>query len=610
MSKVIENLFKASNHDSDQGKARSYGQKIAKILAIVVVIVGILVTIGWVLDIGTLKSISPNWVTMKLSTAVSFIFSGVTLYFITRIQEGKSAAAQVALPASGLIIFLFMITLLVSVFAGIRTGIEDLFIKETGEAVETTTPGRPSVATIINFILIITTCIFALSDSTKFKKSLSWIGAIVAAVGGLSVVGYAVNSPVLYYSIEDVSTAMALHTSILFVMLGVGLILLPTRQEPERAEYMKLRTKLISLFWIVSIIPIIFVGTLSYSVARDLTSTGTLGNSILIIGAVTAVTIGIFGFLISKSITKPIMRLRDAANEISRGNLDFDVNIKSNDEVGHLASKFDAMRQNIQMRTKMLEDTNAKLLQNEQKLQRAHEQLIEADKAKGEFSAMISHELKTPLVPIRTYSELLLDGTLGELSEKQKEKLQILYDNAVRLSNLIQDILDIYKLELGKMKFNMQAVSVKEIIDVCVNAFMLTARGKGIALESVIQEDAKLKCDASRIIQVLNNLVSNAIKFVPQHTGRIEISAGSDGNSVVFSVKDNGIGIPKEKQENLFKKFYQVDTSLGRRVGGTGLGLAIAKGIVEAHNGKIWVESEERKGSIFSFSIPEEVRIN
>ncbi|MGI0019834.1 MAG: sensor histidine kinase, partial [Nitrososphaera sp.] len=152
------------------------------------------------------------------------------------------------------------------------------------------------------------------------------------------------------------------------------------------------------------------------------------------------------------------------------------------------------------------------------------------------------------------------------------------------------------------------------LLERSVTAFKPAADAKDVRLESVIVEGEReegwlqLNCDPDRIHQVLCNLISNAIKFVPPHDGKIEVSAipSIQASSIVFSVKDNGIGILPEKQQNLFAKFYQVDTSLTRNVGGTGLGLTIAKGIVEAHGGKLWVESEQTKGSIFHFSIPME----
>ena len=247
-------------------------------------------------------------------------------------------------------------------------------------------------------------------------------------------------------------------------------------------------------------------------------------------------------------------------------------------------------------------------------LNAAAEKLQEADRSKEEFSSMITHELKTPLVPIIGYGNLLLEGRLGGMTMQQREKIQIMYSNAMRLSKLIQDVLDVRKLDMGRMNLAKQQVPVRELLERSVNAFKPMADSNGVKLESIIAdgEDAeKLQsyCDPERIHQVLCNLISNAIKFVPPHDGKIEVSAApsiQDSSVVVFSVKDNGIGIPPEKQKNLFTKFYQVDTSLTRNVGGTGLGLTIAKGIVEAHGGKMWVESEQAKGSIFHFSIPME----
>lgn len=241
-------------------------------------------------------------------------------------------------------------------------------------------------------------------------------------------------------------------------------------------------------------------------------------------------------------------------------------------------------------------------------------QLKEVDAAKEEFAAMITHELKTPLVPIVGYSELLVDGTLGELSPIQKEKIKLMHESAVSLSKLISDLLDIRKLEMGKMKFDMVDTPVRDIVGPAVESFRPLAESKQIGLTGTVQEDSKgsdgrrltLACDPKRLQQVLNNLLSNAIKFVPAKTGRIEVLARkrSDSGFVEFAVKDNGIGIPEEKQPLLFRKFYQVDTSLRREVGGSGLGLAISKGIVEAHGGKIWFESKPGLGSTFYFSIP------
>lgn len=250
------------------------------------------------------------------------------------------------------------------------------------------------------------------------------------------------------------------------------------------------------------------------------------------------------------------------------------------------------------------EKLNNQLKSTNKKLHAYAKKLKEVDVAKEEFSSMVTHELKTPLVPIQGYCGMLLDGTFGELTEKQKEKIKIIYNNSQRLLALIQDILDAHKLELGKVRLHKEEIDARLLVHQCVNTLEPSANEKGIQLVRNVDTNLKLKCDQKRILQVLNNLVGNAIKYVREKDGRIEVSAKQYNGSVVFSVKDNGIGIPRDKQENLFKKFYQVDTSLTRQPGGTGLGLAICKGIVEAHEGRIWVDSEEDKGSTFYFSIP------
>src|SRR3989338_5446739 len=223
-------------------------------------------------------------------------------------------------------------------------------------------------------------------------------------------------------------------------------------------------------------------------------------------------------------------------------------------------------------------------------------------KQKDEFSTMIGHELKTPLVPILGYSELLLSGDMGKLTETQNNSVKTIFDNATRLLRLIQDMLDVRKTELGKLNLDIRDVNAKEIIAQCLTAFKTTSQSKEITLVDNSQ-DIPLQCDFERIIQVINNLLSNAFKFTPQKYGKIEVGAKIDNDSVIFSVKDNGIGIPKEKQANLFKKFYQVDTSIKRSALGSGLGLAICRGIIESHKGKIWLESEAEKGTIVYFSI-------
>ncbi|NWG37710.1 sensor histidine kinase [Nitrososphaera sp.] len=291
-------------------------------------------------------------------------------------------------------------------------------------------------------------------------------------------------------------------------------------------------------------------------------------------------------------------------------------NVRLTDKLEDVNEELKTLNQNLKGDKARLESLSSELKSKNEHLEYLAKeldlkatQLKEMDAAKEEFAAMITHELKTPLVPIVGYTELLVDGTLGELTPVQKEKIQLMHDSAVSLSGLISDLLDIRKLEMGKMKFDVLETPVKDIVGQAVGSFLPLAKSKQIALTYTAAPDGggsdlMLSCDPKRIQQVLNNLISNSLKFVSEKTGVVQVTARRNSNSVEFAVKDNGIGIPEEKQARLFSKFYQVDTSLRREVGGSGLGLAISKGIVEAHGGKIWFESTPRVGSTFYFSIP------
>ena len=206
---------------------------------------------------------------------------------------------------------------------------------------------------------------------------------------------------------------------------------------------------------------------------------------------------------------------------------------------------------------------------------------------------MISHELKTPLTPLKMYAEMLLKiRSMGELNEKQLKAMKMILRSISQLELLVNDIFDVYKLDIGKLQLNKKVVQVASLVKEKMSELGLLMRDKQIQFNAEIippSEKVNVLCDPRRIGQVLANLIKNSVDFVPDKGGRITIrtEAGyskqtNDGNSnyVVFTIEDNGSGIPFEKIINLFKKFYQVDTSTKRKHGGTGLGLAICNGIV------------------------------
>ncbi len=223
---------------------------------------------------------------------------------------------------------------------------------------------------------------------------------------------------------------------------------------------------------------------------------------------------------------------------------------------------------------------------------------------KNEFVSTVSHELRTPLTSIKGYVDLIVDGEAGEINEIQREFLEIVQENSDRLVSLINDMLDISRIESGRIHLKVEPIEITDLIVGAAGTFKTMADQSSVELVTSVTEDIpRAAGDRDRIGQVLMNLVSNAIKYSPGG-GTATIAARRDGDDVIVEVSDTGIGIKPEDQAGLFSKFYRVDSSLTRDIGGTGLGLSICKSIVELLGGRIWAESEFGEGSTFGFSLP------
>jgi signal transduction histidine kinase len=234
---------------------------------------------------------------------------------------------------------------------------------------------------------------------------------------------------------------------------------------------------------------------------------------------------------------------------------------------------------------------------------KAERKIKEAVEAKSEFLSIVSHELRTPLTAMKESVAIVLDGMTGEINDEQRSCLDIARRNIDRLSRLINDVLDVQKLEAGKMKFDMKVSDINEVAEHVYKTMASPAKEKGIDL--ILELDGKLpkvEFDMDRIAQVLTNLVNNAFKFTEK--GSVKIKTGKEENAIQVSVSDSGCGIKQEDMPKLFRKFEQLADSGERKTGGTGLGLAICKEIIEEHKGDIWVESEMDKGSTFRFVLP------
>jgi hypothetical protein len=240
---------------------------------------------------------------------------------------------------------------------------------------------------------------------------------------------------------------------------------------------------------------------------------------------------------------------------------------------------------------------------NEQ-LQAQNRALEEASRAKSEFLARMSHELRTPLNVIMGFSELMLDRVPGEINEEQRRCLDDILTSGQHLLGLINDVLDLSKVEAGKMELSLTNIALAMVIEWLRSAMMPILAQRKQSLDVELEPGLPLVyVDEAKLRQVFFNLVSNSAKFTPDG-GNLKIEALRKGDWCQVSVSDNGIGIKKEDQEQLFEPFYQVNNSIVGEKKGTGLGLALVKEIVEMHGGQIWVESEYGSGSRFIFTLP------
>ena len=290
----------------------------------------------------------------------------------------------------------------------------------------------------------------------------------------------------------------------------------------------------------------------------------------------------VLGYAISWSLIGPVTEIEMRLRKVAEGDFSQRVHVANRDELGALAA-----------------DVNRTC----EELGRLYEQLEAASRHKSEFLANTSHELRTPLNAILGYTELILDGIYGEVPEKIREVLERVQSNGRHLLGLINDVLDLSKIEAGRLALSVGEYSMKDVVQTVVSATEALVAEKGLTLRTEIAADLPAaEGDERRITQVLLNLVGNAIKFTER--GEITIEVAVADGAFQVAVADTGPGIAPGDQQLVFEEFRQLDSSSTRTKGGTGLGLAISKKIVELHGGRIWVESEPGRGSTFRFTLP------
>ena len=533
--------------------------RISQIISYVTICIGLIVCIGWILDIPFLTSIVPDAVTMKFSTSISFIFSGITIYFISKYNEGKIGIAQIAVPISGFVIFLFMATLLTAHVFGVTSGIEQLFIQESSDAIKTSQPGMPSFLTMVNFILIIIAGMLAFSES-GLRKLITPIGYVISTIGIIAVVGYAINQPILYYYVDYANSAMAIHTSILFTALGIALILSKNNTIPQPIKSVKIYTKIISLFLASSLIPIMFVVGLNFNILDDFPNNASIKISMIIISATTTIVVVIFSLLISKSISKPIVSLKDIAMQISKGNFSIKANESGSDEIGELSKTFNQMVGNI-IKSERLSTI-------------------------GLISSTLGHNIRNDLSTIKMTLEILRHKYAAKLDEDALSRIDLMQRSVASIQTQIDDTLNFIRqtpLKLENVSFLKLLEDTLKIIKVPEN----------IKIDAP-SDDILLYCDSSKLTIVLTNLINNSIQAL-EAGGKITIKVDEDNDYSIMQIEDSGSGIPSEILLKIFEPLVTTKNT------GTGLGLASCKYIVEEHNGSITVQNNP---TTFTIKIP------
>ncbi len=370
-----------------------------------------------------------------------------------------------------------------------------------------------------------------------------------------------------------------------------GLIGLPLTKEEEKA-YSNIKEK--DLLAMVKVIV----------TTKSIEESIIVNRAVLISTALVAALLIMSGsyLIVRYVIVKPVKHLKEVSDAISAGELNVRSEIQTGDEFEDLSHAFNRMLRNLVSMQERLKKANTGLDRKVDELAQANMALYESNRLKSDFLATMSHELRTPLNSILGFSEVLLSG--NSLSDKQQRWVRNIQTSGDRLLNLINDILDLAKIEAGKMKLRLEEVGIQDVCDGMLNMFRPLAEKKNIDLRGQVDPGiALLKQDPAKLQQILSNLLSNAIKFTPEG-GRVLVKAEADPLHLILTVTDTGVGIAPEEQELVFEKFRQSGNPLTREHAGTGLGLSIVRELSKLLGGEVTLQSELGRGSSFQVRLP------
>ena len=341
---------------------------------------------------------------------------------------------------------------------------------------------------------------------------------------------------------------------------------------------MKLRTKLIIVFLAVIILPTIFMNVGIHTFGR-----GEAGEILQLYILLVFITTALLIYWIYRSVSVPLTKLQKAARNIKEGNLDFEIHQESDDEIGQLCQDFEEMRLRLK--------ANA-------------EEKVAFDRENKELISNISHDLKTPITAIKGYVEGIMDG-VADTPEKMDRYIKTIYNKANEMDLLINELTLYSKIDTNRIPYNFATLSAKDYFEDCEEELHMELEAKGVSFSyrNAMEEDCKVIVDPEQLRRVINNIVSNSLKYMDKPKGKITMEVKDVGDFVQVELGDNGKGIAAKDLPYIFDRFYRTDASRNSSKGGSGIGLSIVKKIVEEHGGNIWATSEEGAGTTMYFVI-------
>ena len=339
---------------------------------------------------------------------------------------------------------------------------------------------------------------------------------------------------------------------------------------------MKLKTKLVVAFMAVMILPTIFTMVAMYAIAPR--KVGEIQQLYLLIVFMTA---ALLVYWIYRTVSIPLAKLQKAARNIKEGNLDFEIKADADDEIGQLCQDFEEMRLRLK--------ANA-------------EEKVAFDKENKELISNISHDLKTPITAIKGYVEGIMDG-VADTPEKMDRYIKTIYNKANEMDLLINELTLYSKIDTNRIPYNFTTISAQQYFIDCAEDLYMELDSKGVRFEfrNYMEEDSKVIVDPEQLRRVINNIISNSLKYMDKEQGIITMNVRDVGDFIQVELGDNGKGIAAKDLPNIFDRFYRTDASRNSSKGGSGIGLSIVKKIVEEHGGKIWATSTEGKGTVMYF---------